>query len=88
MSSSHAHGGPQCREMLERLSEYIDGELDLSACQGIEEHLEDCPPCKAFLESLKRTVALVERVQAPALPDSVRREIIAAYEHLRRQRSG
>ena len=47
-----------CREILESLSEYIDAELDPSLCREIEEHMKDCDPCVAFLNTLKKTVVL------------------------------
>lgn len=63
-----------CEEALERLFEYLDGELDTSDTARIEEHLEICKACypraqfeRSFLEALervKKTDAAPERVQA------------------------
>lgn len=47
-----------CREILERLSEYIDAELDPSLCDEIESHMRGCNPCVAFMNTLKKTVVL------------------------------
>ncbi|PLX41425.1 MAG: hypothetical protein C0608_05680 [Deltaproteobacteria bacterium] len=47
-----------CKEILEKLSEYIDEELDPSMCDEIDEHMGDCPPCVAFMNTLKKTVKL------------------------------
>lgn len=47
-----------CREILERLSDYIDEELDPSICDEIEKHMDGCSPCIAFLNTLKKTVKL------------------------------
>lgn len=70
------HGsGESCREMFARLSEYIDGELPDDLCARIERHMGDCTPCERFLESLRRTVRLVESDPAETLPDDVRREL-------------
>jgi len=65
------------------LSEYLDGELDPSLCSGIETHLAECPPCQAFLESLRRTVRLVSSVPDPEIGEDVRREIREAYDRFR-----
>ena len=32
--------------------------------------MSDCPPCVAFLESLRRTVDLTRGLPAPELPES------------------
>jgi len=33
-----------CRELFERLSEYLDGELSPDICQEISRHMEGCAP--------------------------------------------
>lgn len=48
----------KCEEILDKISEYIDQELDPSLCLEIEKHIEDCEPCVAFVNTLKKTVAL------------------------------
>jgi anti-sigma factor RsiW len=48
-----------------RLSEYIDGELDSAETKALEEHLERCGTCYATLGELRQVVA-----RAKALPDT------------------
>ena len=79
MTGPHVHGGPDCRSLFEKLSEYLDGELDPAVCSRIEEHLADCPPCVAFLRSLRRAIAHVGTVLPPELPEDVKRKVLAAY---------
>ncbi len=78
--TAHEHGSASCREMLERLSEYLDGELDASACAEIEGHLHDCEPCVRFVQSLRATVAHVESLPGGRLPDAFRQACLEAYE--------
>lgn len=47
-----------CREMFERLSEYIDGELDARLLGCFDEHLQDCEPCQRFITTLRKTIEL------------------------------
>ncbi len=47
-----------CREMFERLSEYIDGELDAKSLECFDEHMQGCEPCQAFIATLRKTVEL------------------------------
>ena len=62
------HGHEHCREMFEKLSEYIDGELDHATCAEIEKHANDCVACFACMETLKRTVALCKNVGEQPIP--------------------
>ncbi len=41
-------GGICCSEVLELLTEYVDGELDVTAVEKIENHLLGCPNCERF----------------------------------------
>ncbi len=41
-------GGLRCFEVLELLSEYVDGELDESTVEKVEGHLLGCPNCERF----------------------------------------
>ena len=40
--------GLRCSEVLARLSDYIDGELDAAEVKDVEEHLLACPNCERF----------------------------------------
>ena len=86
MNEPHVHGGPECLALFERLSEYLDGEIDPLVCAGVERHLADCDRCQVFLESLRRAVAHVASVEPPELPDDLKAEIVAAYRAARDKR--
>ncbi len=61
-----------CREILDRLSEYIDAELDPSLCDEIESHMQGCNPCVAFMNTLRKTVVLYKYCgEQPAIPEKV-----------------
>ncbi|MBI3645039.1 MAG: zf-HC2 domain-containing protein [Acidobacteriales bacterium] len=42
--------------MFAELSTYLDEQLDDSLCEELEQHLDGCGPCKAFLASLEATI--------------------------------
>lgn len=74
--SDPSHPEGSCRDMFDRLSDFIDGELPEDLCARIERHMGDCEPCERFLESLRRTVRLVESSPKTGLPDDVRRDLL------------
>jgi anti-sigma factor (TIGR02949 family) len=72
-----------CREILDRLSEYIDAELDPSLCDEIEAHMEGCSPCVAFLNTMKKTVVLYKHCgEQDTMPEEVQ---IDLHRHLRQK---
>ena len=69
--TSDDHDHRHCLEMFEKLSEYIDGELDHATCEEIERHAKDCVACFSCMETLKKTVALCKN---PADPEKFLRQ--------------
>lgn len=65
-----------CRTWLGFLCDAADGKIAPRLCA----HLPDCPPCRAMLVSLKRTVAVLKSAPLGAKPaahlkDALRRRL-------------
>ena len=77
----------ECSRTRALVSEYVDGRLRPEERDGVEQHLAACPGCRAELESLRATVALLRGlpqavparhfVVAPARPLPGRRSLPA-----------
>ncbi|MBI5240977.1 MAG: zf-HC2 domain-containing protein [Elusimicrobia bacterium] len=65
----------KCRDMLKRLSEYIDRELDPSLCRHIDSHMKGCKPCVAFIKTLRKTVGVLKRQPGAAPSVHLRAEL-------------
>ncbi|MBF0171560.1 MAG: zf-HC2 domain-containing protein [Nitrospinae bacterium] len=69
-----------CREIFERLNDYLDQELDPDLCDKIDNHVENCEPCIAFINTLRKTVELFQGYEgedAPReLPEPVRENLM------------
>lgn len=48
----------KCREFVDFLMAYLEGELDARARRVFEEHMRDCPPCEEYLGTYRETVRL------------------------------
>ena len=69
------HDHQQCRSFFEKLSEYLDDELDQAVCDMIETHLQECPPCQACLATLKQTVAVCRELKSAHVPEDFSRRL-------------
>ena len=61
-----------CPETLQRISAYLDGELDASACDEVERHCLECAACASVVDGLRRTVGICRAAGAAPLPEAVR----------------
>jgi hypothetical protein len=60
-----------CRELFERLSEFVDGELPEGICEEIRTHMDGCDPCVNFTKTLKTTADLCRRLPSKPIPPEV-----------------
>lgn len=67
-----------CRDLVRRVSDYLDGELPPNWRASIEDHLGACAGCTNYLEQIRQTVVLLEHIDlnqgrpasAPAQPST------------------
>jgi len=52
----------RCRETREKMSEYLDGELEPGAVAAAERHVSRCPNCRRLLANLSRTIGGLRRL--------------------------
>ena len=63
-----------CQELVELVTDYLEGALDAADLRRFEEHLADCGKCTDYLEQLRATIRAVGRVT----PDDLSPEAEAA----------
>jgi anti-sigma factor RsiW len=73
-----------CRELLDFLAAYLDGELPPSVRLGFEAHLGVCPDCVAYLDGYRETIRLERDAHGVAeeacgeMPEDLVRAIVAS----------
>lgn len=64
-----------CADVVAHICENLDYKLNSKKCREIKKHLEQCPNCTAYLDSLKKTVKLYRMVRSTRVPSSSRRKL-------------
>ncbi len=67
-----------CSECTTLITEYFEGTLDDGTRVTFEQHLEICPGCAAYLDSIRFTVTALGETPEPADPH-VREHLLQAY---------
>ena len=67
-----------CKQMLQELNLYIDGELEKELCQKLEAHLKGCDRCRIVMDTTKRTIQLYRDQTPMELPDDVKQRLHSA----------
>lgn len=75
----------KCKDIFDKLGDYLDQELDGDICKEIESHIKDCEPCIAFINTLKKTVELFHSVAKPDEPQIPKPVATNLMEFLRKE---
>ena len=76
--------GLTCLEVLDLLTEYLEGALAPEDCARVAAHLAECEGCARFLEQLTSTIEVTATLREDEVPDDVRESLHAAIRTLRR----
>jgi predicted anti-sigma-YlaC factor YlaD len=79
-------GGISCREVVEIVTDYLEGALAPDDLARLEAHLAACDPCRVYIEQIRTTQRLAAAAEAEAelarRPD--RDALLAAFREFRR----
>ena len=68
----------KCQDLLNMLSEYVDGTVDPAICEEFERHLAGCNPCQVVVDNVRQTIVLYRQGQPYELPRAFRQRLHAA----------
>ena len=72
----------ECAAVLGGISAYLDGELEATACDAIEQHSQSCPSCASVIAGLRDTIGLCRGAAINELPDGVKEKAQASIAAL------
>jgi mycothiol system anti-sigma-R factor len=77
-SGSHVESHAECSEVLHRIYEYLDGEMQPADVARVAQHLEACGPCLSEHDLDRAVKAAVRRssTQQETCPDALRVQIV------------
>jgi anti-sigma factor RsiW len=73
-----------CRELVDLVTEYLDGALSLEDRSRFEEHVISCPPCRAYLEQMQTTLRLLGSIPEETVSPDAEAVLVAAFRGWKR----
>lgn len=70
-----------CNELVELVTDYLDGTLDLHTRARFDEHLLGCDGCANYLQQFRTTVATLGRVSEDAIDPAFRDKLLDAFKN-------
>jgi predicted anti-sigma-YlaC factor YlaD len=68
-----------CQEVVEVVTDYLEGKLSDHEVAVVEAHLELCDGCRRYLDQMRITIATVGRIEDTDVPPDLRATLLAAF---------
>jgi anti-sigma factor RsiW len=75
--------GYVCQEMVELITDYLEGALSRSQRQRFEAHLAACEHCSEYLQQMRVTIRATGQLRAEDLTPQMREDFGALYRNWR-----
>lgn len=77
-----------CREVVELVTDYLEGALPRRDRRRLRAHLSGCEHCSEYLRQIERTIALSGRLRVSDLTPPMRAALLDVYRQWRASEAG
>jgi anti-sigma factor RsiW len=70
-----------CQELVELVTDYLEGVLPAQERLRFEQHLLECDGCSAYLDQMRKIVAQARRLSEADLSPDVRERLLQAFRN-------
>ena len=68
-----------CTQIVELITEYLEGGLSSADRERFEEHIGFCDWCLSYLDQMRQTIATVGRLRDEDLPKELEQSLLTAF---------
>ena len=77
----------KCRDVVELMTDYLEGALSPKDRARFEDHIAGCDGCRAYLEQLRETRHVAGHLAGEPVPESLQAELLNAFRDWRARSS-
>ncbi len=68
-----------CAELVEVITDYLEGKLPAGDRRRFERHLSACDGCDAYLDQMRTTISLSGRLRVEDVPAELEERLLVAF---------
>jgi anti-sigma factor RsiW len=72
-----------CQEIVEVVTDYLEGAMDAQSRASFDAHLAGCPHCTAYIEQVRAMIRVAGTIEARSLTPEFRAGLVAAFRDWR-----
>jgi anti-sigma factor RsiW len=73
-----------CQDVVELVSDYLEGTLGADEAREFDRHLATCEGCARYVEQMRHTIAAVGRLRRGPVPAHTRDQLLATFRDWKR----
>ena len=77
-----------CNELVEVITDYLEGTLPDRDRARFEAHLLTCPGCRQYVEQMRTTIRVTGRLTAESISPPIRDELLKAFRRMKASSTG
>lgn len=77
-----------CRQVVDLVTEYLEGELPTEERLAFERHVAICPPCRGYFGQLRRIRGVAGELREDAIPAELRTHVLDSFRSWRDEAPG
>ena len=74
-----------CQELVELVTDYLDGKLAPETREAFEAHVSVCPGCDTYLDQMRDTLRVTGTLSEEQLEPAVRDQLLSAFRDWQRR---
>jgi anti-sigma factor RsiW len=76
-----------CIELVELVTEYVEGRLDPPRVERFEAHIAICEGCRTYLDQMRETIDALGHLPEESLSDEAREQLLVAFAGWKRDQA-
>lgn len=81
---SHAIDDLRCQELVELVTDYLEGRLEAHERRRFEAHLDLCEGCATYLEQMRQTIRALGTLTEDSIDADARERLLAVFSAWKR----
>ena len=69
-----------CKELLNGLSDYVDGTLEEDVRRHLDQHVAECPDCWVIVDTTKKTIQIYKGMEPQPITPALHARLMKALE--------
>jgi len=72
-----------CKELVEIITDYLEGTLPDYDRTRFDAHILTCPPCREYVEQMRTTLRLTGRLTSDSISTGARDDLLRAFRRMK-----